>query len=56
MPDGARPIAILCIGAVAAFPARPVLETLGWGARLPLDQVVFEDTWPADAKPTPTAY
>jgi len=56
MPEGARPIAILCLGAVAGFPARPVLETLGWGAQLPLDHVVFEDTWPAEAKPTPTAY
>ena len=56
MPEGAKPIAILCIGAVAAFPTRPVLEALGWGARLQLDQVVFEDTWPTDAKPTPTAY
>jgi 5,6-dimethylbenzimidazole synthase len=56
MPDGAKPIAILCLGAVAAFPERPVLETMGWGARLPLDGVVFEDRWPADAKPTPTAY
>jgi 5,6-dimethylbenzimidazole synthase len=56
MPDGAKPIAILCIGPVAGFPERPVLETLAWGARLPLDQVVFEDAWPADAQPTPTAY
>src|SRR5262249_26283070 len=56
MPDGAKPIAILCLGAVAAFPERPVLETVGWGTQLPLDQVVFEDRWPADASPTPTPY
>jgi 5,6-dimethylbenzimidazole synthase len=56
MPDGAWPIAILCIGPVASFPDRPVLETLHWGARLSIDQVVFENTWPADARPTPTAY
>jgi 5,6-dimethylbenzimidazole synthase len=56
MPAGAKPIAILCIGPVAEFPPQPLLETLGWGQRLPLAQVVFEDRWPADAQPTPPAY
>jgi 5,6-dimethylbenzimidazole synthase len=56
MPEGAKPIAILCIGPVANFPDKPLLETLGWGARLKLEDFVFENTWPADAKPTPTAY
>lgn len=56
MPPGAKPIAILCIGPVADFPEKPLLETQGWGQRLGLEQVVFENTWPADAKPTPTAY
>jgi 5,6-dimethylbenzimidazole synthase len=56
MPAGARPIAILCIGCVIAFPEQPLLETLGWGHRLPLDRVVFENRWPADAEPTPPAY
>lgn len=56
MPAGAQPIAILCIGPVEEFPEKPLLETLGWGQRLPMEQVVFENTWPADAKPTPTAY
>lgn len=56
MPPGAKPIAILCIGPVADFPEKPLLETQGWGQRLGMDQVVFENTWPADAKPTPTAY
>jgi 5,6-dimethylbenzimidazole synthase len=56
MPEGARPVAILCIGRVAAFPERPVLDLLGWGRRLPLERVVFENRWPADAEPTPPAY
>ncbi|PKO83550.1 MAG: 5,6-dimethylbenzimidazole synthase [Betaproteobacteria bacterium HGW-Betaproteobacteria-11] len=56
MPEGAKPVAILCLGRVAEFPARPVLETLGWGRRLPLAEVIFENQWPADARPTPTAY
>jgi 5,6-dimethylbenzimidazole synthase len=56
MPEDAKPIAILCIGPVANFPSQPVLETLSWGARLALSEVVFENGWPADARPTPTAY
>ncbi|AJP48434.1 cob(II)yrinic acid a,c-diamide reductase [Rugosibacter aromaticivorans] len=56
MPPGAKPIAILCIGHVAEFPAQPMLEALGWGQRLPLESVVFENQWLKDAQPTPTAY
>lgn len=56
MPAGARPIAILCIGPVAEFPPRPLLETLGWGRRLPLEDVLFEERWPAGAGATPKAY
>jgi len=56
MPAGARPIAILCIGRVAGFPDRPVLDSLGWGSRLPLENVVFENRWPENAEPTPPAY
>ncbi|MES2237352.1 MAG: 5,6-dimethylbenzimidazole synthase [Pseudomonadota bacterium] len=56
MPPGAKPIAILCLGPVAEFSPQPTLEALGWGRRLPIESVVFENRWPADAQPTPTAY
>jgi len=56
MPPGAKPIAILCLGHVAQFADQPTLEALGWGQRLPLASVVFENHWPEDAQPTPTAY
>jgi 5,6-dimethylbenzimidazole synthase len=56
MPTGATPIAILCLGRVPTFPEQPMLESLGWGRRLPLSAVVFENRWPHDAQPTPTAY
>jgi 5,6-dimethylbenzimidazole synthase len=56
MPDGARPVAILCIGPVAEFPPQPLLETKGWGERLPLSEVLFEDRWPEGAGATPKAY
>lgn len=56
MPPGARPVAILCIGPVAAFPPAPLLESQGWGRRLALADVLFEERWPAGAGGTPTAY
>lgn len=56
MPPGSRPVAILCLGPVADFPSSPVLESQGWGRRLPLDEVLFEDRWKAGATGTPTAY
>ncbi len=56
MPSGARPVAILCIGHVAEFYPRPMLELDGWGERLPMNRILFENRWPADAEPTPTAY
>ncbi len=56
MPEGATPIAILCIGSVAQFPEKPLLDILGWGKRLPMEQVVFTDLWPEDAPTTPPAY
>ena len=56
MPPGARPIAILCIGPAAEFPPAPLLESKGWGQRLPLDEVLFEEVWPLGAGATPKAY
>jgi len=56
LPEGARPLGILCIGRVPAFYPRPMFEDAGWGKRLQLDQVLFENTWLASAESTPTAY
>lgn len=56
MPAGARPLAILCLGKVAAFYPRPMFEDGGWGQRLPLADVLFEETWKVDAGGTPPAY
>lgn len=46
MPEGARPIAILCLGHVDAFYDRPMLAEQGWAERLPLDTMVGIDGWP----------
>lgn len=56
LPAGAHPLGILCIGRVKAFYPRPMFEDAGWGKRLDLAEVLFENGWPADAQPTPTAY
>jgi 5,6-dimethylbenzimidazole synthase len=56
MPEGAHPVAILCIGQVAAFYPRPMFEDAGWGKRLPLADILFENHWPEGADGTPTAY
>jgi 5,6-dimethylbenzimidazole synthase len=56
MPAGAKPVAILCLGKVAAFYPRPMFEDAGWGKRLARQSVIFENRWPEDALPTPTAY
>jgi 5,6-dimethylbenzimidazole synthase len=47
MPEGADPIAVLCLGPVPEFPDRPELEIVGWTTARPLDELVYTDTWPA---------
>jgi 5,6-dimethylbenzimidazole synthase len=46
MPEGADPIAVLCLGPVPEFPDRPELEIVGWTTARPLDELVYTDTWP----------
>ncbi len=45
IPEGAKPIAILCIGHVDAFYERPMLEQLNWRQAEPLQQHLFENSW-----------
>jgi 5,6-dimethylbenzimidazole synthase len=56
MPAGARPLAILCIGKVPAFYPRPMFEDAGWGKRLPLEDVLFENRWKENAGGTVPSY
>jgi 5,6-dimethylbenzimidazole synthase len=46
MPDGARPVAILCIGHVEAFYERPMLEQENWASRQNLADLVYDERWP----------
>jgi 5,6-dimethylbenzimidazole synthase len=45
MPEGAKPLAILCLGPVAAFYPQPMLVMEGWAEAQALDELVFENTW-----------
>ena len=49
LPPGARPVAILCLGPVAAFYPRPMLELAGWRAARPLADLVCDNRWPEEA-------
>lgn len=48
IPPGGKPVAVLCIGHVDAFYAKPMLEQEKWAFRQPLAQLVFENAWPQD--------
>ncbi|WFP49137.1 5,6-dimethylbenzimidazole synthase [Methylomonas sp. EFPC3] len=48
MPAGSRPIAILCLGHVAEFYPKPMLELENWAAPQPLSAFVYENSWPDD--------
>ncbi len=52
MPDGAKPVAIACLGHVAAYYARPMLEIESWAERMPLSAVVGENAWPSGSEPS----
>lgn len=46
MPEGARPLAVLCLGQVDDFYERPMLEEQGWDSRRDLADLVGENRWP----------
>ena len=45
MPQGAKPIAILCLGNVGKFYAQPMLVEEGWAMERPLSDMVMENGW-----------
>jgi len=45
MPQGAKPIAILCLGNVGKFYAQPMLVEEGWTTERPLSDMVMENGW-----------
>lgn len=49
IPDRVIPVAYLCIGQVTHFLDKPELELAGWRQRLPLETLVHQDRWGAEA-------
>ena len=49
MPQGSRPIAILCLGHVAEFYPKPMLEMENWKISQPLSDMIFENSWDHDS-------
>jgi 5,6-dimethylbenzimidazole synthase len=45
LPTHVVPLAYLCLGYVSEFLPRPELETAGWRARLPLDDLLHGNQW-----------
>jgi 5,6-dimethylbenzimidazole synthase len=50
IPADAKPVAILCLGHVAAFYPRPMLEQEGWASRQRLQDLVSENGWRDDSE------
>jgi len=48
LPDGVVTLGWLCVGWPDERPPAPGLERAGWSRRVPLDDVLLFDRWPAD--------
>ena len=45
MPEDSQPLAILCLGHVAAIYDKPMLEQQHWAERQELNSLLFENSW-----------
>ena len=45
IPEAVLLVGYLCVGYPVEFDDRPLLEKVGWADRLPLRELVFEDSW-----------
>ncbi|KQZ26155.1 5,6-dimethylbenzimidazole synthase [Duganella sp. Root1480D1] len=45
IPEGGKPVAIICLGHVAGFYPKPMLELEGWAMRGKLADLVYTDRW-----------
>ncbi|MBF5007641.1 5,6-dimethylbenzimidazole synthase [Diaphorobacter caeni] len=50
MPAGAHPLAVLCLGPVTEFYARPMLEQEKWATRAPLQQMLMDNVWAQESR------
>lgn len=56
LPDGVETLGWLCLGWPDERPPSPGLERAAWSRRLPLQDVVLHDRWPADGEPVPPRF
>lgn len=45
LPAGAKAVAILCLGPVNEFYAKPMLVQEGWATERPLHELLYQDSW-----------
>ncbi|WP_439894717.1 5,6-dimethylbenzimidazole synthase [Pseudomonas syringae] len=45
MPEGAKPLAVLCLGPVKEFYPAPMLVLEGWAQARPLSELLYENQW-----------
>ena len=45
MPDGAKPVAVLCLGPVTEFYPAPMLVLENWAEERPLSELLYENQW-----------
>jgi 5,6-dimethylbenzimidazole synthase len=45
IPEGGKPVAILCLGQVEQFYSAPMLQLEGWRSPQPLGELLFENSW-----------
>ena len=48
MPQGAKPIAVVCLGHVVSFYKEPMLVETGWAVEKPLNDMLMENGWAYD--------
>ena len=51
IPSHVIPVAYLCVGYVSEFASRPDLESAGWRARIPVEELIFYETWGKKTSP-----
>ncbi len=45
LPSHVIPVAYLCLGYMESFPKKPLFQTTGWLARIPLSEAVYVNGW-----------
>jgi nicotinate-nucleotide--dimethylbenzimidazole phosphoribosyltransferase len=53
LPEGVQTLGWLCLGWPDERPPAPGLERRGWSRRVPLEDVVMAERWPATGEPPP---